>query len=612
MRVIFGFVASSGKWALADAHISNQATSAGIQAGACDFRLPRSTKLNSTKLPLEPPSPSTCRPKLVSTTSRPTMDLLPQELIDRIAYFIEAPLSSDTYELKNERRRILPPLATISRRWKAAIENITFSTLSIQTTDLGELRTVMKGSRRRVLAKLEVRPILPGYAARKAGHRETRAERSQNDKFFSRKIVEVLDILKMWEDDGVLGASSPPRLELSFREAQSPSDVGLNRNWIIEDGEWRRKRIDSRWQGHFLNLVIKSDEMPVLRCVRELRIERSYGRRFAPRFAAELVSRMPSLECIWFNLEEAALDLEGAARVDIHERCAQRWRFAEILASATWPALDDVYIKFSASELLVATCNATASLLPPSATFDPFSASLRVLSYNLTNMDLSGTFDATLFWPLEEELVVDPSATAWPNMKSFCIRFDMVAPNGEWYFPGALVPTLDVFNKHWVECKGPPHDERLVPLLVAFAKALMKMPKLTFAYLACPLKDAKGFYYHFNIAYYSPGGEAIGAIEGIDDTSARRVYYEVGEWRPSAELERLLGEVGATEHGGVVSQKFLANQFAVEDGSEGEDDAEMESEGVSEYDDSSGEGNGSDNSIDNSDIEEIQIRGNWH
>lgn len=62
--------------------------------------------------------------------------------------------------------------------------------------------------------------------------------------------------------------------------------------------------------------------------------------------------------------------------------------------------------------------------------YDPFSSSLRIVSYNLRRMELKGIFDKTLFFP------IDGSRPAWPSLESLNVCFHISAPSGQWYFYG--------------------------------------------------------------------------------------------------------------------------------------------------------------------------------
>ena len=75
--------------------------------------------------------------------------------------------------------------------------------------------------------------------------------------------------------------------------------------------------------------------------------------------------------------------------------------------------------------------------------------SLRLLSYALRRVHLSGVFDATLFWPFGHE----QSAPHWPNLEVLNVSFYAAAPDGTLYFRGleheAPAQGFDINAQHY-------------------------------------------------------------------------------------------------------------------------------------------------------------------
>lgn len=61
---------------------------------------------------------------------------------------------------------------------------------------------------------------------------------------------------------------------------------------------------------------------------------------------------------------------------------------------------------------------------------DPFSNSLRLLSYQLRRMVLRAQVDETLFWPS------DGTTPHWPHLEHLYLMFFPASPSGAWYFNG--------------------------------------------------------------------------------------------------------------------------------------------------------------------------------
>ncbi|PZD24544.1 hypothetical protein A1F97_11121, partial [Pyrenophora tritici-repentis] len=138
---------------------------------------------------------------------------------------------------------------------------------------------------------------------------------------------------------------------------------------------------------------------------------------------------------------------------------------------------------------------AEPSRIPIGALYDPFSASLRIFSQNLTSLILDGFVDSTLFWPSSHEISSIPS---WPNLRKLIVLFNMAAPSSEWYFDGTPGEIVEQFRDH--------EDAKILdPLVTAFAKAVQKMPLLEQFLLETELGHDIGYW---DISYHAPGIKA--------------------------------------------------------------------------------------------------------
>lgn len=147
-----------------------------------------------------------------------SIDTLTQELINLIASFIPK------YEDEADDTNIsllegggwsapfvseIPPLATLSRTWKKAIEARTFQSLAIQYSELEKIELIVTGSRREYVAHLTYHIQLPDLASEDFSKAEN--------------VLALLLLLKEWETDDVqtpmrLGnhADQPPALSMTI------------------------------------------------------------------------------------------------------------------------------------------------------------------------------------------------------------------------------------------------------------------------------------------------------------------------------------------------------------------------------------------------------------
>jgi hypothetical protein len=240
------------------------------------------------------------------------------------------------------------------------------------------------------------------------------------------------------------------------------------------------------------------------------------------------------------------------------------------------------------------------------APYDPFSSSLRILSHHLRIMHLRVLADNTLFWPAE-----DDNSSTWPNMESMNIMFSNAHPSGLWYisskpsttsgyeitpehYPPFIKTDRDLENDMDDEAiyvdwgltdtfQGShtrvfPQEPALTQFLRSFAKAAGSMPKLKDFVLWTPIKvyadDLKQEFpaldplsisryatpgstfleLAWGIAYTALGVDFPSAWDKSVNNSVRNLWWKVGAWRPEAELAELFQKIGSKEHGGQISE----------------------------------------------------------
>jgi hypothetical protein len=229
------------------------------------------------------------------------------------------------------------------------------------------------------------------------------------------------------------------------------------------------------------------------------------------------------------------------------------------------------------------------------AKHDPFSSSLRLLSYQLRRLIIRVIADETLFWPTNGDV------PTWPSLESLSVMFHMTSPSGTWYFRGlhneGATEGFDVdensypplTNEGKVSAEDCEWDSRidyldwedyvsakyrLVPIentlgtfLASFARATTSMPSLKEATLWSPLsfdaEDVDDFYEDFDfkdlgkhsghlawgVAYVKPGTVAFRKDPGEDFSDVRQIWWKVAKWRPEPELHKFFQTIGRQEHG---------------------------------------------------------------
>jgi hypothetical protein len=160
------------------------------------------------------------------------------------------------------------------------------------------------------------------------------------------------------------------------------------------------------------------------------------------RILLDLVTRLPNLEtlkCYMGDDEWTPSYPEEPANLFIWEydgpRRDTRHSFGASLTPASIPkSLQRVELNFFPRNVMrdAETVNQWKSMpnLVSPASKDPFSTSLRILSYHLQEITLCVQADETLFWP------DDGSTPTWPHLQRVFIMFHTVTPSGAWYFEG--------------------------------------------------------------------------------------------------------------------------------------------------------------------------------
>ncbi|KAI8307519.1 hypothetical protein K4K59_010744 [Colletotrichum sp. SAR11_240] len=211
------------------------------------------------------------------------MNRLPQEIIDHVAWWLPLPKSIPR---RNGRPAspIRPSIASVSEKFRHAVERLTFHELHIKTSELNRFDEILSGARsyrRRFLTRLNVIVILPEYRGSPYPTWEFAVDREANNHAATAGMHQLLYVLSGWESD--------LRLELTL-EAQSPSDPGaltnrqMRQRWEEFENGTRYILEHERYQ-YSLTEILNVDKMPFVPCVRTVhfhgqRADRSDGVAF--------------------------------------------------------------------------------------------------------------------------------------------------------------------------------------------------------------------------------------------------------------------------------------------------------------------------------------------
>jgi hypothetical protein len=518
------------------------------------------------------------------------MNNLPQELVDRISSYL------DQHDLKST--------LLISRQFQYAAEQYSggFRNYVLTERNVDKFLNTYSAHRLRYLRYVHFATSFPALepADDALPCRETTEELQLLDQEFTRQIRFLFWTLKTLERSSVYASR---KIHLSIytpTQAVNLDGICLHHNFVS-------------WRVHLLSPMT----LPSITSVRHLAIRNAEAppyskvpnpplRKLDLRVLLDLLSKFPNLSSLqcqiggdeWYN-SFANIGLRHIARDCAGPRRDSRHAFGKALQA--FPSLHHIELDFLHPLIIVDSIDqrrALPNLIKP-AIYDPFSTSLRLLSYQLRTMKLRVVADTTLFWPTDNST----ATPSWPNLESIHVMFHMATPSGSWYFRGLpgvgategfdvnadsyppLSPTEDtILNDHCddgtadgdsgddrqldiVQFRVDPNEEVIVPFLTAFAKAAASMPLLKDAALWTPLSfnvgDLQDEYEDFDasqvsrflygglawgFAYTKPGMEAFDSHTGENFSNSRQMWWRVAKWRPDPQLRHLFQKIGR-EHG---------------------------------------------------------------
>lgn len=541
------------------------------------------------------------------------MNVLPQELVDQICNYL------DPVDLKQA--------LTVSRTLQRSAERIFLKEFNLKETNAERFLQLYTGDRVRYLRHVRFMPTLPMVVCGRDGIpleycRETPDDLSQKDKIFTCQIGFLFGTLKRLEGQtGYREAAEDLRLTI-FPPRRAIDWPCLHRKCIC-------------WRVHLLH----PETLPPLFWVRDLLVTNDdevyqgkfdiFARRDHPepgidtqvpskldlRILADLTSRLPNLECL-----ECTLDFCHWGMTMDHEptrHYAQEWagpyrdtrhNFARSMDTITLPSsLRCVYLNFHRVLFFEQGRDQREKLpnLVQPQQYDPFSTSLRLLSYNLERMVLVAMVDDTLF------RATDGTIPHWPNLKYLDVMFLPTSPSGAEYFYGPrgegydTSPGYKITQAHYEPFERHPRDEyydmmfhlqtrgiaaqfrvvpieeTLRPLLVSFANAAANMPMLRKAMLWTRLEfDPEEAYSYYEdreaeiqdkygsqnerseliwgIAYSKPGENFSLQGMGNKGCAARQLWWLTQEWQPDNSLRSVFQRIGQQEHGNEVIEHWAS------------------------------------------------------
>jgi hypothetical protein len=478
------------------------------------------------------------------------MDRLPQELIDKIASYL------DRYRDEEEEKRkeydwigepkqsvqsssVLPDYATLSNQWRKAVETITFQSLIVGSDELNEFKSIVTDDRRRHVARLSYR-LVPEDDEQARTIRDATSEEKKSlfEKVINQPLSELFSILKAWEVEGI---QTPLHLRFSTQHLfLSYTDLDVESSCYDDTGT---NHFGENMIGHKSKSLrpFQIGPLPNLLNVKYLQIQYSCSRGLGPSIGPQIAALLPNLN----GIEWTVPGYHGSAtRRRVYR--ASLLEALELLQSLH--RLKEAYIAMALTYFEADTSPPQNSVILLGQSYDLLNSALRTFSQHLTVLDLCADVDATCFWPSGDE--PSPEIPLWPFLKTLDVSLSGKTPSCRVYFTDSL-------HANAVEMNA---------LFSAVSKAVKRMPVLEQLKVSAHFRSDR----EFRVSYYAPGvvqegdkkqgtDDGFGRItESDDDIKSRRVYYEIGElWRPNDEILEGLRGAGREKFGEEIIEKFL-------------------------------------------------------
>ncbi|KAL2818074.1 hypothetical protein BJX63DRAFT_83196 [Aspergillus granulosus] len=313
----------------------------------------------------------------------------------------------------------LAPYAIVSKQWQAIIEKRTFSSLSLDTTQLLELARTVSRPRQHLIRQLRLKILSPEYAPAAREEVETDEDREQNNHAFTDAIHSLFKVLAGWSNN------TEASLSLSIY-ARSPSDYVEN---SLEEIKRRSRNskdlLQWRYESSYLQFLDSPETFPMVHTVGAFETcgneDIQINRNIAPAAISRILSRLPRVRKVQGRLSDDE-------RKNHFLRDKLRADFA--LSLSHWPtSIEHLDLNYRGWPPMDPN-------FPPLVRSDPgndaLSIALHCLSQQLVTLSLSDIMiSPELFWPPGSTTESPPS---WPKLMSYRLEYTMATPSGDWLF----------------------------------------------------------------------------------------------------------------------------------------------------------------------------------
>jgi hypothetical protein len=416
-----------------------------------------------------------------------------------------------------------------------------------------------------------------------------------NDQLFTAAIYGIFHLLKSWDvhKDGYIQLSIRDVYSITdhlFLRHSSPSAT-VHKTLLIHRGE-DNKVVDLwNWRHRYSYLrLLHPSELPTVPVVDSF-ITYFTTRNICDRVPIEIAARLPNLRVSRWRMNDWEMEyitLRRTHRYDLAQAVAK------ILPRSS--NLQSLNLSMRSTFSWVPRFS-SGTLHPENPTFDTLSNAFRVATAGintLRELSINCAIDASLLWPGPNDTLSEPY---WQNLEYLTVHFSTRRPSGGCYFwdpqqtiseplkdmpPGYgyreeddVTAASQFSPREHIPSqairRAPILDDVSLELLIeAFGRACSQIPSLKSAELStmvpAPVELDNGQYLWHNspwgVWYFSPGTSPRTTKIKMDPaffeyTHQRRIFWDVKEWRPSADLRTLLRNIGCEKYGIHVVERFI-------------------------------------------------------
>ncbi|KAF7539529.1 hypothetical protein G7054_g2020 [Neopestalotiopsis clavispora] len=380
---------------------------------------------------------------------------LPSEVVREIVHLVVASTPESACDL-----------ASISRGWQECVEEKTFASLRIRSTQMQQLRDIVTPLRQSYVRQMTFEVVLPKYDAKLlAWRKETPDEQQLNKRAFTHAILPFLTLSPVGMHR-LAGNTSSDRAYLSASRRPARAT-----RYLIATA---------------YSVADSSHKIPLLPAISEFLCGNElYSRKLSPKTCCDIAAQMPNVHTLDWNLADNE-------RSDLARRIQMRQGFAAGLQMI--PASVRHFTLYHGPRAPnTHTWDPHRLESGNQDSHDPLSVALRSLSQRLYTLTIdNATVSPEVFWPVSPSSPRLPSPDEvgeFPHLEKVTVRLNEVTPAGEWFFTGHYAPIgeesgdsddSDIFIKpdshSWFRCKLDPKVAE--PYFLAAARAAQHMPKL--------------------------------------------------------------------------------------------------------------------------------------